>query len=123
MLYRWLAVAVVVIHLGFLVFVPVGALLAWRWPAVVWVHLPATAWAVLSVTVGLDCPLTSWEKDLRRLGREHLYRGGFIDHYVENVVYPQRFTPVLQAITALTVIVGYAGLIRRAQAVRRGPTT
>jgi len=75
-------------------------------------------WSILSITIGLDCPLTPLEKHFRSLAEGHSYPGGFIDRYVEGVIYPQRFTSVLRVIIALSVIVGYAGLIYRARATR-----
>lgn len=41
------------------------------------------------------------------------YAGGFVDRYLENVVYPGDATPVLQAVGALAVVVGYVGLAVR----------
>jgi hypothetical protein len=35
------------------------------------------------------CPLTPWENRLRALAGEEGYAGGFIEHYVGSVVYPQ----------------------------------
>ena len=101
-----------VVHLAFLVFLAAGGLLAWRWRAVVWVHVPAVVWALLSITVGLDCPLTQAEKHFRRLAGGEAYSGGFVDRYVEGVVYPERFTMALRGLIALTVIVGYVRLWR-----------
>jgi len=108
MVYRVLADAVVVVHFAFLAFVVTGPLLARRWHAVVWLHLPALAWAVGIVAVGYECPLTALENRLRHLGGELAYPGGFVDHYIENVLYPERYTPLLLAVAALTVAVGYA---------------
>ena len=101
----------------------VGGLLAWRWRGVVWGHVPAVVWSLLSITVGLDCPLTPLEKHLRRLAGGHSYAGGFIDHYVEGVIYPERFTTALRALVAAAVVLGYAGLATRAgQRQRRNPS-
>lgn len=105
--------AVVVLHFAFLVFLAAGSVLAWRWPRLVVAHLPAVAWGVISITVGLDCPLTPLEKHFRRLAGEQGYAGGFVDRYIEGVVYPERYTPVLRALIATAVVVGYVGWIRR----------
>lgn len=113
MLYRILADAVVVVHLGFLVFVAVGAVLAWRWPAVVWAHLPALAWAIGSLSIGFPCPLTGLEKGLRRRTGTEGYEGGFVDHYIEDLVYPDEYTSILRALVAVTVVLGYLRLSRR----------
>jgi hypothetical protein len=118
MVYRLLADLVVVIHFSFIVFVVVGGLLVWRRPALAWFHLPALAWAVAIITIGFTCPLTPLEKYFRRLGGERGYAGGFVDHYIENVIYPQRLSPVLQGLAAAAIVAGYAGLLRKRQRQR-----
>ncbi len=112
MLYRLMADLVVVIHVAFIVFVGAGSLLARRRPRLAWLHAPSLTWAVASLTMGLPCPLTALEKLLRRLAGEGAYGGGFVDHYVEGVVYPESLTPLLQAVACIAVVVGYGGLYR-----------
>ena len=68
MIARLLADLVVVVHLAYLVFIPLGGFLAWRWRGLVPVHLAATAIAFVSITIGFECPLTTWENSLRRAG-------------------------------------------------------
>jgi Protein of Unknown function (DUF2784) len=120
MIYRLLADLVVVIHLAFILFVAVGALLAWRWPHLVWAHVPVVAWAVAIVAIGFTCPLTPLEKLLRRRAGAEAYDGGFIDHYLDGVIYPGRYTPLARAVVAALIIVGYAGLIVRHQNLAHG---
>jgi hypothetical protein len=38
--------AVVILHIGFVLFVLLGGLLALRWSWVTWLHLPAALWGV-----------------------------------------------------------------------------
>lgn len=118
MVYRVLADAVVVAHFGFILFVAAGPLLAWRWRRAFWLHVPMLAWAASSVTVGLPCPLTPLEKRLRRLAGEGGYDGGFVDHYIEGVVYPGEYTGALRVVAAMMIAIGYTGLVHRAHAVR-----
>jgi hypothetical protein len=119
MLYSLMANWVVVVHLAFIVFVGAGSLLAWRCPWLVWLHAPCLIWAVASITIGLPCPLTSLEKLLYRMADEEAYASGFVDHYVEGVVYPESLTPLLRAMGFLLVIVGYAGFYRRQRTASR----
>jgi hypothetical protein len=112
MLYRTLSDVVVIVHLGFIVFVAVGGLLAWRWRWLVWLHLPAVVWGAAIVVIGFDCPLTPLEKWLRERGGEAAYEGGFVDRYVEGVVYPDEFTPYLRGLAALLIVIGYARILR-----------
>jgi hypothetical protein len=116
MVYRVLADGVVAIHLGFIVFVALGGFLAWRWSRVLAVHAPVVVYAAAIVTVGFVCPLTPLEKWLRRRAGDEGYSGGFVDRYVEGVVYPDRLTRWAQGAVALAVVVSYVGLwLRRAR--------
>jgi hypothetical protein len=101
------------VHLAFILFVAAGALLTWRWPRVAWAHLPALAWAVGSVTVGFPCPLTGLEKALRRRSDGHAYDGGFVDQYLEGVLYPQELSSRLRALAGVVILIGYFGGRRR----------
>ncbi|TVR67589.1 MAG: DUF2784 domain-containing protein [Gemmatimonadales bacterium] len=89
MVYRILADITLVVHFGFILFVVLGGLLvAWkRWIA--WIHIPMALWGALITFIGWTCPLTPLENHLRRLGGEAGYTGGFIEHYLISVIYPQ----------------------------------
>ena len=112
MVYRVLADGVVVTHFAYIGFVVTGPYLARRWRRLIWFHVPALAWAVGIVVVGYECPLTAVENHFRRLGGEPVLPGGFVDHYIKNVIFPQRFTPLVQALGAVVIVAGYAGLVR-----------
>jgi hypothetical protein len=117
-IYRLIADGVVLVHFGFILFIAVGGLLAWRWPKLLGPHLASVAWGVGIVTIGWECPLTPLEKHFRRLAGERGYRGGFVDHYIEGVIYPERYTSLLRALVALLVAVGWVGVYRRRRARR-----
>jgi hypothetical protein len=129
MLFDVLADVVMVVHLAFILFVAVGALLAWRWPRLVWLHVPAVAWGVGIIAIGYECPLTPLEKWLRRRAGDEGYEGGFVDRYVEDVIYPEEFTSLLRALAAVVIVAGYVRLFRRRDGLGRqgsiqaGPTT
>ena len=77
-----LAGAVAVLHGAAVLFMLTGALLALRWPRVLWVHVPLTL-AILGIYVtGSDCPLTNLELWLRARAGQPGYTGGFIGHYI-----------------------------------------
>lgn len=110
MIYRVLADALVALHLGFVLFVVLGGLLAVRWPRAAILHLPAAAWgAYISLTHGV-CPLTPLENRMRRLGGEAGYDGSFIEHYIVPVLYPEQLTPTLQIFLGTAVIVVNVGV-------------
>ena len=116
---RILADVLVLLHLAFIVFVLAGGL--WvvyrRWMA--WLHLPAVIWAVLLEFNGWICPLTPLENHFRRLAGQEGYAGGFVEHYLIPLIYPQSLTEVVQIILGLIVLlvngVVYAWVISRAR--------
>lgn len=55
-----------VVHFLILVFMAVGGFLAWRWPRLIWAHLAVAAWGLVSVVIGVECPLTALEDWGRR---------------------------------------------------------
>jgi hypothetical protein len=93
---RLLADAVLLLHLGFVLFVAAGALAVLRWPRLAWLHLPAVAWGVGISLAGAVCPLTPLEQWLRARAGQHGYAGGFIEHYLLGIVYPEGLTRSLQ---------------------------
>jgi len=86
-IYRVLADLVTAVHAGFVVFVVVGAFLVlWRrWVA--WLHVPAALYGVAIEFFGWTCPLTPLEQRFRRLAGQAGYAGGFIDHYLRELIY------------------------------------
>jgi hypothetical protein len=91
-----LADAVLALHALFVVFVVLGGLLVLRWPRLAGLHLPAVAWGVWIEWSGGICPLTPLEQRLRAAAGEAGYAGGFIEHYVGAVIYPEGLTRELQ---------------------------
>ncbi|HEY6274965.1 MAG TPA: DUF2784 domain-containing protein [Streptosporangiaceae bacterium] len=117
MWYRVAVDLVVAVHLLFIGFVVGGSFLAWRWPWVIWVHLPAVVYGALIEFIGFTCPLTPLEDYLRRRAGEAGYRGSFIGHYLVSVVYPPGLTRgvqlVLGTVVVLIAVYGYWGYLRR----------
>jgi hypothetical protein len=112
MVYSVLADLVMLAHFAGIGFIVAGGLLVWRWPRLAWLHLPAVGWGVAIIVIGFTCPLTLLEKFFRRLaGGSPVYAGGFIDHYLEGVVFPEEFTWLVWTAAGLVVVAGYACLI------------
>ncbi|MEW6744013.1 MAG: DUF2784 domain-containing protein [Planctomycetota bacterium] len=116
-LYRVLCDAVVVIHFAFVLFVAGGALLVLHWRRLAWGHLAALAWGVAIELTGWVCPLTPLEKWLRSQGGEAGYEGGFIDHYIGAILYPEGLTGEMQVVLAALALginaVLYAWIVTR----------
>jgi hypothetical protein len=115
---------VVLVHLGFIVFVALGGFLALRWRKIAFVHLPCVLWGVLIEWFGWLCPLTPLEYRLRRLAGEAGYDGGFMDHYIVPLVYPAGLTRDMQIGLGLLVLVMnlfvYGRVLMVQQRLRKG---
>lgn len=109
--YKVLTTLVLTLHFGYLAYVVVGGFLAWRWPRTIWLHLVAAAWGLAVIGIPLQCPLTWVEDWSRRRAGEGGLSAGFVDRYIENVLYPERYTALLQALAALTVVGSYVGFV------------
>ena len=114
MVYARTADLVVIVHIAFIAFALVGGYAAWRWPRLVWVHLPAVAVVGLLFASGADCPLTDLEKYLRRQAGEAVYRDGFVAHYLLPGVPNGVRAVVLPILVVAVTVIAYAGRVRRA---------
>lgn len=89
-----LADVVMLLHFGFVLFVALGALLLLRWPRAAWIHLPCVLYGAAIEFFGWVCPLTPLEIQLRRRAGAAGYEGGFIQNYLEGVLYPAGWADV-----------------------------
>jgi len=115
--YAFLAGVVLLLHLGFILFVLFGALAVVRWRRLMPLHLAAAVWGIGIELSGAICPLTWAENQLRRLAGGAGYGDGFIEHYLVALIYPAglgRPTQYLLAAAVLVVnIVLYAWMLNR----------
>ena len=105
-----LADAVLVVHLGFILFAVLGGLLALRWPRAAWLHLPALAWGAWIELTGGICPLTPLENRLRAAAGRAGYEGGFVEHYLVPIVYPPGLRPGHQLVLAVLLLATNAAI-------------
>ncbi|MEU8223383.1 DUF2784 domain-containing protein [Kribbella sp. NPDC048915] len=121
--WRFLAEAMFVLHAAFLLFFVIGAFLAWKWFALIWVHLAIVVWNLAIVVIDYDCPFTGVEKYFLRRAGEVPYEGGYINHYLDGTIWPEGGTPVAEKVGFALVLIGYAGFFvvrRRRRAKLRG---
>jgi hypothetical protein len=104
-LYLRLADLVVLLHVGFVLFVMLGGLLVLRWPRLVWVHVPAAAWGTWVELAGLVCPLTPFENWLRAQGGGRVYTDSFVEQYLLPLLYPASLSRERQWLFGAVVIV------------------
>jgi hypothetical protein len=100
-----LADAVLALHFAFVAFVVAGGLLLFRWPRLAWLHVPAAIWGAVVELVGWICPLTPLESHLRESAGESGYSGGFVQHYLLPILYPEGLTPRVQLAIGIGVLV------------------
>jgi hypothetical protein len=105
LIYRALADLVLVVHLAFVLFVVLGGLLVLRWPRLAWLHIPAAIWGVLIEYTGWICPLTPLENSFRTRGGEAGYSGGFIQHYIQPLLYPAGLTRTTQVVLGSVALI------------------
>ena len=96
--------ALVVLHLAFVLFVVFGGLLVWRWPRWAWVHVPAFAWGAVIEFNNWVFPLTPLEQRFRVAAGEAGYSGGFVEHYLLPLLYPEGLTREIQLGLGLFVL-------------------
>ena len=113
MLYARGADLVAITHAAFIAFLLVGGFLGWRWPRLVWAHLPAVVLTATVFAFGADCPLTDLEKYFRRQAGERAYQDGFIAHYVLPMVPDGVRTVVVPVFVVAVNAAAYAGYIAR----------
>ena len=105
-MYRFWADAVVLIHALYASFVVLGlavillgVALRWRWVRNFWfriVHLAMIGIVVAESLVGVICPLTTLEEDLRqKAGEESVYAGSFIGRWIHQALFYDVPTGVL----------------------------
>jgi len=118
--FRLLTTLVLVVHFGYLAYVVLGGFIAWRWPRTIWLHLLAAAWGLVVIVYPLLCPLTVLEDWSRQRAGEAALTRGFIDRYIEGVLYPERYTRLLQVLAACAVLVSWVGflIIQRRRSAR-----
>jgi hypothetical protein len=97
--YQLLADAVLVVHVGVVLFVVGGLVvvlagnwLHWAWVNQLWfrvAHLAAIAVVVLQAWLGQYCPLTTLESWLRVQAGSGAYEASFIEHWLQRLIYFQ----------------------------------
>ena len=116
MVYHALAAMVLLLHLGFILFVVAGAALVARRRRLLPLHLAAVTWGIAIEAAGAPCPLTGLENHLRVLAGAAGYAGGFVDHYLVGLIYPSGLTRAMQwglaaAVLALNAVL-YLRIVR-----------
>lgn len=100
MTWAFASALVLLVHLAFVLFVVLGAVLLPRWPRLAWLHLPAATWGVFVELTGRGCPLTGLENALRLRAGFEGYTESFVEHYILWLLYPGGLTRDVQLVLA-----------------------
>lgn len=111
-----LADAILIAHVGIVVFVVLGAVAiglggwrGWRWVrGLRWrlAHLALMGFIALQAWLGALCPLTVWEQALRRHAGQAVHGESFIEHWLSRLIFFE--APWWTFVAAYT---GFAGLV------------
>ncbi|MBC7686508.1 MAG: DUF2784 domain-containing protein [Bdellovibrionales bacterium] len=96
-LYQHLANAVLIAHVGIVLFIIgglvltlVGAACKWHWVKNFWfraLHLAGIGYITMEAWLGIVCPLTTLELWLRERAGQAVYEGDFIAHWLRQLMF------------------------------------
>ena len=86
--YSVLATVVLAIHLTWILWVIFGWLISRNRPWLRWFHFASLIYGVFIEIAPWPCPLTLLENHLESVAGVTPYRGPFLVHYLDSVVYP-----------------------------------
>jgi chromate transport protein ChrA len=132
MWYGYLADLIVGFHAAYVAFVVLGllaillgAVLRWRWVGNAWfrvIHLLMIAVVALEAVMGWQCPLTSWERDLRVLADQPASEGTFVGRLLDYVIFyhapPWAWTLLYVGFALLVLSTFYFAPVRWRRATR-----
>jgi len=116
--YLFLANAVLVLHVGVVLFIIFGLLLTllggalkWRWVQNFWfrsLHLAGIGYVAMEAWLGIVCPLTTWELWLRTRAGQAVYEGDFIAFWLRKFMFyeapPWVFTAAYSSFALLVLL-------------------
>jgi hypothetical protein len=86
--YSTLANIVLMVHLGWIVWVAIGFLWTGGRRILTGIHLASLIWGIAVEAGPWPCPLTLLEQFLETKAGVDPYQGGFLLHYLDAIVYP-----------------------------------
>jgi len=107
-IYIALSVAVLLLHILFILWVIFGALVTRNRPVLRALHVASLIWGILTELTAWPCPLTLLENWLEARAGVEPYQGGFLLHYLDRLVYPDISITVLVTVGMLVCMVNLA---------------
>ncbi len=110
--YQVLAIAVLMVHLGWIVWVIFGWIATRNRPVLRWLHILSLIYSILIENVPWPCPLTIAETRSQELAGIQPYHEPFLVHYLEALIYPHISETLLTwcASAVCVAILGVYGL-------------
>ncbi|MHB1261413.1 MAG: DUF2784 domain-containing protein [Thermoplasmatota archaeon] len=96
---------VLLAHFVFVLTAVFGAFLVPVWPGWVWIHVPVVLWSSVVNLAAWTCPLTPLEQRLRKASGTSSYQGGFVQHYIGSMVYPNAMPRRLELVAGTSILV------------------
>lgn len=115
--YRAMAALVLLLHAAYIASVIFGALFTRGRARLAALHVGTLLYGIIVEISGLWCPLTDLEQWLEIRGGVSPYRGPFLLHYLDAVVYPD-IPPRLLIVSAVVVCILNLGIYARRLRVR-----
>src|SRR5438876_11105204 len=117
--YSAIAVAVLVLHGLFILWVVFGAFVTRSRPLLRSLHIGSLVWGVLTELLPWPCPLTLLENWLEGKAGVEPYQGGLLVHYLDKLVYPDLSPTTLTVAGSLICVLNLALYGRRLWIARR----
>jgi hypothetical protein len=116
-LYRAMATSIVSLHAAYIAWVIFGAFFTRGRPRLAALHVATLVYGMVIEIFGFWCPLTALEEWLEVRGNVSAYRGPFLLHYLDAVVYPD-IPPNLLIAGAVAICILNLGIYARRLRVR-----
>jgi len=101
------------LHAAYIAWVIFGALFTRGRPRLAALHVATLVYGVIIEIFGFWCPLTAFETWLEVRGGVSAYRGPFLLHYLDAVVYPKIFPNLLIAGAIVVCVLNLGIYVRR----------
>jgi hypothetical protein len=92
----------------FILWVIFGAFLTRARPVLRCLHIASLAWGILTELLPWPCPLTLLENWFEAKAVVEPYRGGFLLHYLDKLVYPDMSATVLTVVGVFVCVLNLA---------------
>ena len=112
-LYRAMAADVLSLHAAYIAWVMLGAFFTRGRPGLAALHVATVVYGAIIEIFGFWCPLTALENWLEVRGGAVAYRGPFLLHYVDALVYPDVPSNLLVAGAVAVCVMNLSIYVRR----------